>query len=351
MKSSQIKWNKERSITDGLLFAVAKAAVACNKFVGKEDNIGADLVAVEGMKEVLNKLDIAIKVKIGEGERDEAPMLYSGQILGRQNLNHQFPSIDIAVDPLEGTNACSKNLPNSLSVICANGKDKIINAPDVYMDKIATGIKIPKNIIDIDNNIKDNIHNLATFLNKPVEDIVVCVLNRDRNLDIINKIKESKAKLVLIEDGDVLAILKTHKAFGSSIDLYVGVGGAPEGVLAAGFVSISNGFFQGRFCYYNDKQQNRIQEKRIDTKKVYSAEELSGPSPFFCLSFITDGFKSGPRLISRLNRTDNSENKSKIYAEEYSKVHSINVFYAYLIYLDNNKKEEKYIFDTIEIVE
>lgn len=277
---------------DLLVECVARAAVACVPFVGKGDGNAADFAAVNAMKVVLSgPLSPACRVQIGEGERDEAPMLYSGESFGEVDDGEL---IEIAVDPLECTNACKNGLPDSFSVICANWRGNVISAPDVYMDKLATARPVPAGVLDISDSPQVNIDRLCVHLNKSPADLVVYVLDRDRNAALIEALGGCGVQLRLLQDGDVFAVLRTHSLFGEEGDVYMGVGGAPEGVLAAGFVQIAGGFFQGKFVGYGDSQLAKISAKGLDTARVYDAAGLVGQNPFFCLSFVTDGFKSAP---------------------------------------------------------
>ncbi|MBL0726013.1 MAG: fructose-bisphosphatase class II [Alphaproteobacteria bacterium] len=289
-------------IEEILLNCVASAAVACQPWVGKDDSNKADLAAVNAIKQILTSSNAHFEIKTGEGERDKAPMLYSGEHFGKKlshcNTSAGFANsaIGIAVDPLENTNACKNNLSDSLSVICANNANKMISAPDVYMNKLATAKHIPDGLLSITNKIEDNILNLASFLNKLPQDVSVCVLERDKNRSTIEGVKRCGAKLILIQDGDVLAILKTHPLFGS-IDLYAGIGGAPEGMLVSGFIQLTGGFFEGQFLASTEEQLLRMKQKNLNTKTTYVAKELIGEDPFFCISFVTDSVKPKPRLI------------------------------------------------------
>ena len=205
----------------------SKAAIASYPLVGKKDKIAADKAAVDSMRNELNKLNITGKIVIGEGELDEAPMLYIGEKIGSMN----GPEIDIAVDPLEGTNFVANNLPGALSVIAIAEKNNLFNAPETYMQKISTKVK-EKGIIDLDYSIRKNIFNLSEYLNKKPEKMTACVMDRPRHKDIISELKKIGVKIKFITDGDVSgALLVTDDKYG--VDIFLGVGGGPEGVLAA----------------------------------------------------------------------------------------------------------------------
>ena len=205
--------------------ATEKAAYAASKFVGKNDKNGADQAAVDSMREEFNKINMDGKIVIGEGEMDEAPMLYIGEKVGTKN----GPKLDIAVDPLEGTNFVAKNLPNSFSVLTVTEKDNLFFAPDTYMEKIAIGTNLPKDLIDLDYSVEKNIKRLADAKNVNPENLTVCILDRPRHKEIISSLKSLKVKLKLISDGDVSGVIYVADT-NSPVDMYLGIGGGPEGV-------------------------------------------------------------------------------------------------------------------------
>ena len=276
--------NIDKKFIDQIIKVSSKAAYASSLLVGKNDKIGADKAAVDAMRTELNILDINGKVVIGEGELDEAPMLYIGEMLGTKN----GPDIDIAVDPVEGTNFAAKNLPGALSVIAIAGKGNLFHAPETYMNKIAANVD-QKNVVDLDFNIKTNLDNLAQYKNKNIEDLSVCILDRPRHKKIIDEIHNLGAKTKLITDGDVAgALLVTNKNF--NIDLFIGIGGGPEGVLAASALDTFNCFFQGRFIFDNDDDKNRAKNMGInDLNKKYSLNEIISGDSIFCATGITSG--------------------------------------------------------------
>ena len=217
-----------------------QAALASHYFVGKKDKIAADKAAVDAMRKELNKIDMKGQIVIGESELDEAPMLHIGEKVGSMN----GPDLDIAVDPLEGTNFAANNLPGAISVIAVAEKNNLFNAPETYMDKISTNVT-EDNIVDLDFSIKKNIYNLSEFKNKKPENLTACILDRPRHKDIIDELIKLKVKLKLITDGDVSgAILVTNEKF--DVDIFLGIGGGPEGVLAASALDAYNCNFQGR---------------------------------------------------------------------------------------------------------
>tara|TARA_B100001250_G_C19749614_1_gene767073 strand:- start:36 stop:980 length:945 start_codon:yes stop_codon:yes gene_type:complete len=273
----------DKKLIDKLINVTSNASIACHKFVGKNDKIAADKAATDIMRENLNKLDIDGKVVIGEGELDKAPMLYIGEKLG----NGKGPSIDIAVDPLEGTNFVAKNLPGALSVIAVALKGNLFNAPETYMDKLAVGKDIPKDATDLDFPIEKNIKNIADSKNKKLNDITVCMLNRPRHKEIINKLKNLNVKIKLLSDGDVSgALFVTDEKY--KIDLFIGIGGGPEGVLAASALDAYNCKFQGRFLFNAEEDIIRAKKMGIkDLNKKYDLHEIVKGDSIFCATAIT----------------------------------------------------------------
>ena len=267
---------------DQFIKVSSKAALASSYLVGKRDKNAADKAAVDSMRSELNKIDMTAEVVIGEGILDEAPMLYTGEILGTKN----GPSFDIAVDPVEGTNFAANNLPGAISVIAITEKGNLFNAPETYMDKIATG-KIEKGLIDLDYSLKKNISNLAEFMNKDISSITACILDRPRHKKIIDELKNLKVKLKLITDGDVLGALYVSDPK-YNVDIFLGVGGGPEGVLAASALDTYNCHFQGRFIFDNDKDINDARKMGItDLGKKYELNEIVKGDSIFCATGIT----------------------------------------------------------------
>ena len=260
----------------------SKAALASSYLIGKKDKIAADQAAVDSMRFELNKIDMNGQIVIGEGSLDEAPMLYTGELLG----NKKGPSFDIAVDPLEGTNFAANNLPGAISVIAIAEKGNLFNAPETYMDKIATG-KVEKNLIDLDYSIKKNISNLADFMKKDISSITACVMDRPRHKDIIEELEKLKVKVKLITDGDVLGALYVSDPK-YNVDIYLGIGGGPEGVLAASALDAYDCHFQGRFIFDNDKDINDAKKMGIiNLNKKYELNEIVRGDSIFCATGIT----------------------------------------------------------------
>ncbi len=276
--------NLDKKYEDLILNVSVRAALSSYNFIGKKDKINADKAAVDSMRTELNKIDMKGKVVIGEGELDKAPMLYIGEKLG----TFKGPEIDIAVDPLEGTNFVANNLPGALSVIAISGKNNLFNAPETYMQKIATNVN-QKDVVDLDFSTKKNISNLAEFKNKKPENLTVCILDRPRHDDIINDLKSLKVNLKLITDGDVSgALLVTDNDFG--VDLFIGTGGSPEGVLAAAALDAYNCFFQGRFLFKSEDEKERAKKMGItDLEKKYELNEIVKGDTIFCATGITNG--------------------------------------------------------------
>jgi fructose-1,6-bisphosphatase II / sedoheptulose-1,7-bisphosphatase len=286
--------NKE--LIDKIITVTSKAAISCHKFVGKNDKNNADKAATDTMRNEINKLKVNGEVVIGEGELDEAPMLFIGEKLGAGgNLD-----IDIAVDPLEGTNFVAKNLPGALSVISIAEKGNLFNAPETYMDKLAVSNRVSNDATDLDFPLEKNIKNLADSLNKNVEDITACLLNRPRHVKIIDKLKQMNVKMKLISDGDVSgALMVTDKKY--NVDIFLGIGGGPEGVLAASAIDAYGCKFQGRFLFNNEKDISRAKQMGInDLKKKYNLNEIIKGDSIFCATGITSG-----DLVNGINVKDN----------------------------------------------
>ena len=272
----------DKKFVDKFINVTSNAALATSLLVGKKDKIAADKAAVDSMRNELNKMDMDGKVVIGEGVLDKAPMLYTGELLG----NKKGPSFDIAVDPVEGTNFAANNLPGAISVIAIAERGNLFNAPETYMNKIATG-KVEDNLIDLDYPLKKNLSNLADFKNKDLTDITACILDRPRHKKIITELKELKVNLKLISDGDILGALYVSKAK-YNVDIFLGIGGGPEGVLAASALDTYNCHFQGRFIFENDNDINEAKKMGItDLNRKYDLNEIVKGDTIFCATGIT----------------------------------------------------------------
>jgi len=274
----------DKKFIDQFVEVSIRAALASHYLVGKKDKIAADRAAVDAMRTELNKIGMKGKIVIGEGELDEAPMLYIGEELGTKN----GPELDIAVDPLEGTNFAANNLPGALSVIAVAEKSNLFNAPETYMEKIASS-KVEKGVIDLDYSVKKNILNLCEFKNKTPEQITACVMDRPRHQKIINELKKLKVNIKLITDGDVSgALLVSNNKY--KVDIFLGIGGGPEGVLAASALDSLGCFFQGRFLFETENDKIRAKKMGIeDFDKKYELNEIISGDSIFCATGITSG--------------------------------------------------------------
>ncbi len=261
------------------------AALAASRQMGRGDEKAADQVAVDAMRTALNSLAIKGTVVIGEGERDEAPMLYIGEEVGLG----EGPEIDIALDPLEGTTITAKGLTNALAVVAMAEHGGFLNAPDVYMDKIAVGGGLPDGVVDLDQTPEENLKSLAKAKNVDVSDLVVCILDRPRHEELIAKVREAKARIMLISDGDISGVMATSEE-ASGVDLYLGSGGSPEGVLAASALRCIGGQMQGRLLFRNDDERDRARKWGIeDLDRKYSMEDLASGDVMFAATGVTNG--------------------------------------------------------------
>ena len=308
----------DKKFIDQFINVTSKAALKSSYYVGKKDKIAADKAATDSMRFELNKLDMNGKVVIGEGELDDAPMLFIGELLGTKN----GPSFDIAVDPLEGTNFAANNLPGALSVIAIAEKNNLLNAPETYMDKIAVGKDVPKDVVDLDYSIKKNVGNLADIKNKKPEDLTVCILDRARHKKKIEELIDLKVKLKLITDGDVSgALLVSDTKY--NVDLFLGIGGGPEGVLSASALDAYNCQFQGRFIFKDEKDISRAKEMGIkELDKKYDLKEIVTGDSIFCATGITSGDLvrgikiNNNKYISETLVTHKSSNFRKVIRQE-----------------------------------
>ena len=272
-----------KNLIDSFVNITSKAAISCFEYLGKNDKNLADKAATDEMRKNLNLLDIDGKVVIGEGELDEAPMLYIGEKLGTGN----GPSLDIAVDPLEGTNFAAKNLPGALSVIAVSKKGDLFHAPETYMNKLAVSADVPFDATDLDFDIEKNVKNIADSKKKELNQITICILDRPRHTDIIEKLKKINVNVKLITDGDVSgALLVTNKKY--NVDAYIGIGGGPEGVLAASALDAYGCKFQGRFLFETDEDKKRAKNMGIkDLNKKYELNDIVKGDSIFCATGIT----------------------------------------------------------------
>ena len=283
----------DKNLINQFINVTSKAALASSYFIGKKNKNAADKAAVDSMRTELNKIDMKGVVVIGEGALDEAPMLYTGEVLGTK----KGPNFDIAVDPVEGTNFVANNLPGAISVLAIAEKGNLFNAPETYMDKIAT-CKIDKGLIDLDNSLEKNIRNLSDFKNKEISSVTVCILDRPRHKKIIDQLKDLNVKIKLITDGDVLGALYVSDPK-YNVDIFLGIGGGPEGVLAASALDAYDCHFQGRFIFDNEKN---VKEAKImgisDLHKKYELNEIIKGDSIFCSTGITTSdVLSGIKII------------------------------------------------------
>lgn len=267
------------------LMVAESAALASHAFIGKGDEKAADKAAVDAMREAFDNMPIQGRIVIGEGERDEAPMLFVGEEVGMG----EGPEIDIAVDPLEGTTLTAEARPNALAVMALAQRGDLLHAPDVYMQKIAVGPGLPEGVISLEASVTDNIEVLADAKGVSPSDLMVCALDRPRHADMIKEIRTTGAGIKLISDGDVAAIIQTALADGD-IDLYMGSGGAPEGVLAAAALRTLGGQMQGQLLFRNDDEKARAQKIGIeDFDKIYDLTELCSGDALFIATGVTSG--------------------------------------------------------------
>jgi fructose-1,6-bisphosphatase II / sedoheptulose-1,7-bisphosphatase len=272
----------DKKFIDQFKNVTQKAALASSYFIGKNDKIAADKAAVDSMRAELNKINMNGEVVIGEGALDEAPLLYTGEKLGTKN----GPSFDIAVDPVEGTNFVANNLPGGITVLAIAEKGNLFNAPETYMNKIATG-KIDKGLIDLDHSLEKNIKNLSNFKDKEISSLTVCILDRPRHKKIIDELKDLDVNVKLISDGDVLgAIYVSDPKY--NVDMFLGIGGGPEGVLSAAALDTYDCHFQGRFIFDNEDNINDAKSMGIkDLNKKYNLSEIVKGDSIFSATGIT----------------------------------------------------------------
>ena len=272
-----------RNLALELVRVTEAAALSASLLMGRGDEKAADQAAVDAMRSALNVLNIRGTVVIGEGERDEAPMLYIGETVGTGS----GPELDIALDPLEGTTITAKGGPNALAVVAMAEKGGFLNAPDVYMDKIAIGID--EHIVDLDQSPQENLRALAQFKKVDVSDLVACILDRPRHAELIAKTREAGARIMLIPDGDVSGVIATAQP-DAGIDIYMGSGGAPEGVLAAAALRCVGGFLQGRLLFRNDDEKARASRWGVtDLNRKYLLNDLAHGDVMFAATGVTDG--------------------------------------------------------------
>ena len=274
----------DKDLLNKFIRTTEMAAYGASIYIGKHDKIAADQGAVDLMRKELNKIDINGTVVIGEGEMDEAPMLYIGEEVGTK----KGPLLDIALDPLEGTNFVARNEPNSFSVMAVSEKGNLLSAPDTYMEKIAIGANLPNNLLDLDNNVEKNISLLAEAKNTMPEKLTACILERPRHKKIINSLKKMKVNIKLISDGDISGAIYVIDE-NSPVDIYLGTGGGPEGVLAAAALSCLGGQMQTRLILNKEEQKRATDMGLDDAKKKYNINEMVKGDVIFCATGVTNG--------------------------------------------------------------
>jgi fructose-1,6-bisphosphatase II / sedoheptulose-1,7-bisphosphatase len=276
----------DRIFTLELARVAEAAAVAAARWRGRGDEKAADQAAVDAMRTGLNALHIRGRVVIGEGERDEAPMLYIGEEVGRGD----GAEVDIALDPLEGTTLCAKNMPNSLAVIAIAQRGKLLNAPDVYMQKLAVGPGYPKDILDLDLPADEMVYRVAKAKGVDPIELSVCILDRERHQDLIEKVRNTGASIQLLQDGDVAGVIATTDPQTTGIDLYIGTGGAPEGVLASAALRCTGGQMLGRLILDSEEKVERARKMGVaDPFKIFTHEEMAMGDVLFAATGVTDG--------------------------------------------------------------
>ncbi|SJZ49788.1 class II fructose-bisphosphatase [Consotaella salsifontis] len=292
----------DRVLTIEIARVTEQAAVAAALFRGRGDEKAADQSAVDAMRSELNRLSLNGTVVIGEGERDEAPMLYIGEKVG----NGEGAQVDIALDPLEGSTLCAKNLPNALTSVAVAVGGSLLTAPDVYMEKIAIGPGYPEGIVSLERSAEENLHALAAAKGVPVTEITVCLLDRPRHAQLIEEIRSAGAAIRLIGDGDVAGVIHTTEPEDTGIDIYMGIGGAPEGVLAAAALRCIGGQMQGRLHLTTNEKRARAEKMGItDPYKIYSRDEMASGDVVFAATGVTDGnFLNGVRFHRDYIETD-----------------------------------------------
>ncbi len=276
----------DRNLALELARVTEAAALAASKQVGRGDKVEADQVAVDAMRSALNALHIQGRVVIGEGERDEAPMLFIGEEIGTK----KGPKVDIAVDPLEGTTLCAKSMPNSLAVLAMAEGGSLLHAPDIYMEKIAIGPGFEPGLVSLEQSPTENVKALANAKNVSVNDLTVCILDRSRHGKLIEEVREAGAAVKLIGDGDIAGVIQTTDSAETGIDMYMGVGGAPEGVLAASALRSIGGQMEGRLTPLHESHYERAAKVGIeDLSKIYSIADMVKGDVIFAATGVTTG--------------------------------------------------------------
>jgi len=293
---------QDRMLSLGLARVSEAAAIAAAKLIGRGDEKAADMVAVNAMREQLNLLDIKGTVVIGEGERDEAPMLFIGEQVG----TGQGVEVDIALDPLEGTTLTAKAMPNALTVVALGPRHSMLHAPDVYMDKLAIGPGYPEGVVTLDMAPAERVRAFARAKGCEPEAVTVCILERPRHGDLIGEVRATGAAVRLITDGDVAGVMHCAEAEQTGIDMYMGLGGAPEGVLAAAALKCMGGQIQGRLVFRNSDETARARRAGIeDLDRVYTRDDMCRADVIFAATGVTDGsILRGARRLGAFLQTE-----------------------------------------------
>ncbi|GBD57113.1 class II fructose-bisphosphatase [Gluconobacter wancherniae] len=309
----------DRNLALELVRVTEAAAIASSEWTGRGKKNEADGAAVQAMRLAFDTVAIDGVVTIGEGEMDEAPMLYIGEKVGSGG-----PGMDIAVDPLEGTNLCAKSLPNAMTVVALAERGKFLHAPDIYMEKIVVGPDLPEGVVDLDSTIEANLRSLARAQKREVSDLVLCALDRERHEEMIAKTREAGARVRLLTDGDVAAAIATCLP-GSGVDIYAGSGGAPEGVLAAAAVRCVNGQMQGRLLFEDDTQIERAREMApgLDPSRRLGLHDMAAGHVLFCATGVTSGdlLRGVERLGPSRARTHSLVMRSKSGTVRFMETH------------------------------
>jgi len=308
----------ERNLALEAVRVTEAAALSASKLMGRGDEKAADQAAVDAMRQALNSLNIDGTVVIGEGERDEAPMLYIGEKVG----SGEGPKVDIALDPLEGTTITAKGGANACAVIAMAEAGNFLNAPDVYMDKLAVGPGFPDGVVDMDKTVEQNLNSLSKAKACDVGDLVVCILDRPRHAELIGKVRAAGARIMLITDGDVSGVIATAQP-DSGVDVYMGSGGAPEGVLAAAALRCIGGQMQGRLLFRNDDEIGRARKWGIkDLNRKYNILDLARGNVMFAATGVTTGpFLKGVRRFPGGAVTHSMVMRSKSNTVRYIEAH------------------------------
>jgi fructose-1,6-bisphosphatase II / sedoheptulose-1,7-bisphosphatase len=307
----------DRNLALELVRVTEAAALAASRWMGRGDKNAADGAAVEAMRKAFDTVQISGTVVIGEGEMDEAPMLYIGEKVGAGG-----PEADIAVDPLEGTSITAKGGPNAMAVVALAPRGGFLHAPDIYMDKIAVGPGLPEGVVDLDETVERNLRELAKAKKRDVSDLVVCILDRDRHKELIKQCRAAGARIMLIPDGDVAGVVATTQP-DTGVDIYLGSGGAPEGVLAAAALRCTGGQMQGRLLFENEEQIARARDMGItDPKRKYGLLDMAKGEVMFAATGVTGGpMLSGVRRFGNGARTHSIVMRSKSGTVRYIEAH------------------------------